>query len=63
MADAITAWYIATVWMGDRDDLIGTRSIIRLPAIGPADYRVRVQQLWPDRWVIVGPISRSKVQG
>lgn len=61
--DPITAWYLATVWMGtDEYDAVGRRTVIRLQACGPDDYRARVKALWPDRWVIIGPVSRSKVQ-
>jgi hypothetical protein len=64
MTDAITAYYIATVWMGtDDDDAVGKKAVIRMQACGPDDYRARVRALWPDRWVIIGPISVSKEQG
>ena len=65
MTRAITAYYIATVWM---DEAIGgdwgdtTRSVIRLQAIGPDDFKARVSALWPDKTITFGPVGKSRIQ-
>ena len=63
MTEAITAYYIATVWLSDLPDhWVGTRQVTRLQAIGPDDFKARVRTLWPDKTITFGPVGKSKVQ-
>lgn len=65
MTEPITAWYLATVWLTNADDdpWSSSRQVIRLPAIGPDDFKARVRSNWPNKTAEFGPVSRSKVQG
>jgi len=68
MTEPITAYYIATVWKAtpaldpDAEAWATTRQVIRLQAVGEADFADRVRALWPGQTLTFGPISRSKVQ-
>jgi hypothetical protein len=71
MTQPITAYYIATVWKATpatpdqdpaADQWATTRQVIRLQAVGEADFADRVRALWPGHSLTFGPIGRSKVQ-